>query len=90
MSDEELTEHADKGEPEKARWSQLEQLMATVADRVAAVEHVLICANTDSKAKKPKAPEPIRRPGAKPVQAKKKLSEARAVELWSWLDGGAA
>lgn len=90
MTPEELAEQADKGEPEKARWSQLEQLMAVVADRVAAVEHVLICANTDSKSKRPKAPEPIRRPGAKPVKVKHKLTEDQASQLWSWLGGGAA
>ncbi|MBQ1167093.1 hypothetical protein KBZ21_54760, partial [Streptomyces sp. A73] len=35
MSDEELEEAADQGEPEKGRWSQTEQLLALLADRVA-------------------------------------------------------
>lgn len=88
--DEVLAEHAELGEPEKGRWSQLEQLMAVVADRVAAVEHVLICVNTDSKAKRPRAPEPIRRPGAKPVRPKQQMSDAQAETLFRLINGGAA
>ncbi|MFD1277466.1 hypothetical protein ACFQ51_52885 [Streptomyces kaempferi] len=90
MTAEELAEQSEKGEPEKASWSQLEQLVAVVADRVAGVEHVLICANVDKKSKQPKAPEPIRRPGAKPARVKQKITDAQAETLWSMLNGGAA
>lgn len=90
MSPEELADQAEKGEPEKGRWSQLEQLVAVVADRVAAVEHVLICANTEQKSKRPKAPEPIRRPGAKPVRAKQKLTDDQATTLFRIINGSAA
>jgi hypothetical protein len=89
MSPEELAEQAEKGEPERAPWSQLEQLVAVVADRVAAVEHVLICANLDKKAKRPRPPEPIRRPGAK-AKAKQKATEAQHIHLFNLINGGAA
>jgi hypothetical protein len=90
MSPEELAEQADKGEPEKARWSQEEQLLASVLDAVRRVEWVLICANSDSKSKRPKAPEPVRRPGAKPLRAKQKLTDAQAHDLFRIINGGAA
>ena len=90
MSDEELAKQADKGEPEKGRWSQQEQLLALVADRVADVSFVLRAVNTESKAKKPRPPEPIRRPGAKPLRPKQVMSEAQAEHLFAILNGGAA
>lgn len=90
MTDEELAEQADKGEPEKGRWSQQEQLLAAALDAIRRVEHVLICANTDSKSKRPRAPEPTRRPGAKPVRPKQEMSDAQANHLFSLLNGGAA
>jgi hypothetical protein len=90
LSDEELAEQAEKGEPEKGRWSQTEQLIAVVADRLARVEYVLICANSDSKSKKQKPPEPIRRPGAKAIKPKSNMTDAQAENLWRMLNGGAA
>jgi hypothetical protein len=89
MSDEELAEQADTGEPEKGRWSQVEQLLAVVADRLARVEYVLICANTEKK-DQPDPPEPIRRPGAKPRKAKPKLTDDSAQKLFKLINGGAA
>ncbi|MFF6847159.1 MULTISPECIES: hypothetical protein [Streptomyces] len=90
MSDEELAEQAESGEPEEGRWSQTEQLLALVADRLARVEYVLICANTDSTSKRPQPPEPIARPGAKPPKPKPKLSESSARALFELINGGAA
>ncbi|WP_234390421.1 hypothetical protein [Streptomyces sp. MMG1533] len=90
MSDEEVAEQAEKGEPEKGRWSQVEQLLATVADRVARLEYVLICVNTEHKSKRPQAPEPIRRPGAKPARAKQKLTDDQANTLFRIINGSAA
>ena len=102
LTDEELAEQADEGEPEKDRWSKAEQLLAAVADRLARVEHVLICANTDKKSKRPQPPEPIRRPGARPPRPKAKLNrdpdqrafsqltEGSANRLFELLQGGAA
>lgn len=89
MSPEEVAAQADKGEPEKGQWSQLEQLVAVVADRVARVEWVLHCVNIEQKSKRPAAPEPIRRPGAKPRRAKPKLTEESANTLLKLIQGGA-
>jgi len=82
LSDEELAEQAEKGEPEKGRWSQLEQLIAANLDAARRIEYVLICANTESKAKRPKAPEPVRRPGSKPLRPKVQLSLTSAEFLF--------
>jgi len=90
MSDEELAEQADKGEPERDRWSKAEQLLAAVADRLARVEYVLICANTDKKSKRPEPPTPIRRPGAQAPKPKSTLSESGAEVLFRLINGGAA
>jgi hypothetical protein len=86
---EELAKQAERGEPEKGRWSQLEQLVAVVADRVARLEWVLLCVNIDKKSKRPDPPEPIRRPGAKPKRAKARLNENSADRLFQLIQGGA-
>jgi len=78
MSDEELAEQADKGEPEKGRWSQQEQLLASALDAIRRVEYVLVCANTEKKSQRPDAPKPTPRPGAKPLRPKVQLSETTA------------
>lgn len=90
MSDEELAEQAEKGEPEKGRWSQTEQLLAVLADRMARVEYVLTCAHTEKKKDRPDPPEPMRRPGAKPRKPKPKLTEGSAETLFQLINGGAA
>jgi hypothetical protein len=91
LSDEELAEQADKGDPGKGRWSQLEQLVALLADRIARVEYVLICANTEKKRDRPDPPEPITRPGSKPPKKKTEpLTEAGAETLFRLINGGAA
>lgn len=82
MSDEELAEQADKGEPEKGRWSQIEQLLAATLDATRRVEWVLLCANIESKSKRPDAPKPTPRPGAKPLRPKVQLSDASAEFLF--------
>ncbi|QEV64523.1 hypothetical protein CP982_07280 [Streptomyces spectabilis] len=89
LSDEELAEQADKGEPEKGRWSQLEQLTAALVDGVRRVEYVLICANTE-KGKQPQPPDPTPRPGAKARAAKPKLNDEQAERLFRIINGGAA
>lgn len=89
MPEEELAEQADKGEPEKGRWSQLEQLMAGLLDATRRVEYVLILANSDSKAKKPDPPEPVRRPGAKPHRPKIAITDEGAEFLFQLINGGA-
>ena len=87
LSDEELAEQADKGEPEKGRWSQTEQLLAAAVDALRRVEHVLICANTEKK-HHPEPPEPIRRPGAKAKAPKKALSDGQRDTLFRLINGG--
>lgn len=84
-----LAKQAEAGEPERGRWSQTEQLLALVADRVARLEWVLLCVNIDKKSKRPDPPEPIRRPGAKPRKAKAKLTEKSADTLLRLIQGGA-
>ncbi len=90
LTDEELAEQAEKGEPEKGRWSQTEQLLAVVADRLARFEYAYTCAHVESKSKQPKAPEPIRRPGAKPAKPKQQMSDDQANTLFRLINGGAA
>lgn len=90
LTDEEFAEQAENGEPEKGRWSQQEQLLAAVYDRLGTVQHVLIAANSDSKSKRPKPPEPMRRPGSRAVQPKQKIDEQQAAVLFQLINGGAA
>jgi hypothetical protein len=90
MPAEELAAQADKGEPEKARWSQLEQLVAGVSDRLGRIEWLLACSNIEKKSDRPDPPEPLRRPGAGPRKAKAKLNENSANKLFHLLNGGAA
>jgi hypothetical protein len=90
LTDEQLTEQAERGEPEKARWSQLEQLVAGLCDAVRRLEYVTILANSDGKSKKPDPPEPISRPGAKPRRPKPKLTDASRDVLFKLINGGAA
>jgi hypothetical protein len=89
LTDEELAEQADIGEPEHGRWSQVEQLLAANYDAMRRIEWVLICANTDSKVKRPKAPVPLRRPGSKAIQPKPKMSDEQADTIWRLINGDA-
>ncbi|MPY47165.1 hypothetical protein [Streptomyces acidicola] len=90
MSAEELARQAETGEPERSRWSQLEQLMAVVADRVARVEWALWAVNIEKKSQRPDPPEPLRRPGAGPKRKRAELTENSAETLFQLLNGGAA
>ncbi|MER5461677.1 hypothetical protein ABT010_13505 [Streptomyces sp. NPDC002668] len=87
LTDEELAAQADTGEPEKGRWSQLEQLVAANLDASRRIEYVLRCANSEKK-DHPEPPEPIRRPGAKAKPSKKALSEKSADRLFQLINGG--
>lgn len=84
-----LAEQAEKGEPEKGRWSQLEQLLAANLDATRRVEWTLWAVNTD-KAKRGDPPEPTRRPGAGPCKKQARLTEGSADRLFQLLNGGAA
>ncbi|MFE7727364.1 hypothetical protein ACFU5D_16415 [Streptomyces anthocyanicus] len=90
LSPGQLAAQADKGEPEKGRWSQVEQLLALNADRLARLEWTLICLNVDKKSKRPDPPEPMRRPGAGPRKKKAQLTNKSANTLFELLQGGAA
>ncbi|MEV6548012.1 hypothetical protein AB0M57_04790 [Streptomyces sp. NPDC051597] len=90
LSDDELAEQAEHGEPEKGRWSQAEQLLAALVDGVRRLEYVTVCANTEKKRDRPEPPEPIRRPGAKARRPKAALSDAGAETLFRLINGGAA
>ncbi|MFH8751128.1 DUF5361 domain-containing protein [Streptomyces rimosus] len=87
----ELERQAGEGEPEKGRWSQAEQLLAAVYDRLGRIEYALIAANTEKKRDRPNPPEPLRRPGAVPRKKKPAaMTEAAAETLFRLINGGAA
>lgn len=86
----ELEAQAEMGEPEKGRWSQLEQLIAAAVDATRRVEWVLLCSNIEQKSKRPDPPEPMRRPGAGPKKKRAQLTERSATTLFELLQGGAA
>ncbi|MFE2048015.1 hypothetical protein ACFXAS_05870 [Streptomyces sp. NPDC059459] len=90
LTPDQLAAQADKGEPEKGRWSQLEQLVAANNDAIRRLEYVLICVNTEKKSQRPNPPEPMRRPGAGPRKKKAQLTDTSANRLFELLQGGAA
>ncbi|WP_394436303.1 hypothetical protein [Streptomyces sp. SGAir0957] len=90
LTDEEFAEQAEKGEPERGRWSQQEQLLAAVYDRLGVVQHVLIAANSDGKSRRPRPPEPMRRPGSRAVKPKQQMTEQQADVLFRLLNPEAA
>ena len=90
LSDEELTEQAENGAPERGRWSQLEQLVASLLDAVRRLEYITICANTEKKSQRPELPEPTARPGAKARKPTPPISDAAAERLFQLINGGAA
>ena len=90
LTPEQLAAQADKGEPERAPWSQQEQLLAATVDAIRRLEWTLICLNVDKKSKRPDPPEPMRRPGAGPRKKKAQLTEKSADRLLQLLQGGAA
>jgi len=89
LSDEALAEQAEKAEPEKGRWSQTEQLLATIADRIALLQHTYVSAHIESKAKLPPRPEPVRRPGARAPRPKAQMTESSAEFLYQLINGAA-
>lgn len=85
LTPEELAARADEGQPEKARWSQLEQLVAVVADRVAELAFVYVSANTEKGKRRPPRPTPISRPGAQQARPKQAMSDEQALFLFDLL-----
>jgi hypothetical protein len=87
LTDEEYAGYASKGEPEKARWSQIEQLLAAVVDSLRRLEYVTVLSNLDSKARKPAPPEPLRRPGMKAVHPKPTMTDRAREALFRLIKG---
>lgn len=88
LDDDEVAEQADRGEPEKARWSQLEQLTAATVDALRRLEYITILANLGENARRPDPPEPIARPGAKPRRARPRLTPEANERLFQLINGG--
>ncbi|MEU5976392.1 hypothetical protein [Streptomyces sp. NPDC047315] len=88
MSDEELAATAEAAVPEEGRWSQEEQLLAAVHDALRRIEYVLICSNSEKK-DHPKPPEPMRRPGARPVKTGRSLTDEGAEHLFRLINSSA-
>ncbi|GHG14931.1 hypothetical protein ACFFSH_38210 [Streptomyces filamentosus] len=90
LTDEEYEQQAKDGRPEEGRWSMTDQLLAGITDAVRELQHILILVNSDKKARKPRRPEPIRRPGTARQRRREPMSEAAAEKLFTLINGGAA
>lgn len=89
LTDEELDQQARDGKPEEGAWSMTDQLLAGAIDALREIQYTLVLANLDKKARKPRRPEPIRRPGVSRKQ-RQPMSEAAAEKLFTLINGGAA
>lgn len=87
---EEYEAQAGKGKPEEARWSMAEQLLAGIADSLHQLEYILVVANSSGKGRKPKRPEPMRRPGVTPKTERTQMSDTARDKLFELINGGAA
>ncbi|WP_256355795.1 hypothetical protein [Streptomyces sp. PKU-EA00015] len=90
MSPEEYERQARNGKPEEGRWSMTEQLLAGITDSLHQLEYILVVANSDGKGRKPRRPEPMRRPGVAPKQQREPMSDQAASTLFKMINGGAA
>ena len=90
LTPQQLAEQGEKGQPEKGRWSQLEQLIAANVDATRRVEWALWSVNIEQKSKRPDAPDPMRRPGVGVKKTKAQLTDKSADRLFELLQGGAA
>ncbi|MFD7705718.1 hypothetical protein [Streptomyces sp. NPDC059786] len=90
MTAEELAALSEQGEPEKGRWSQTEQLLAVVADRIAELTYAYSTSHTEKGKKKPRRPDPIRRPGVQQAKPKQQINDEQADTLFRLINGGAA
>lgn len=92
MSAEEYEEQARSGEPEKGRWSMDQQLLAGISDALQDLQYITVVANSDGKGRRPKRPEPMRRPGVGAGAPKRRetLTDTHADFLFSMINGGGA
>lgn len=86
----ELARASETSEPEKGRWSQVEQLLALLIDIERQALHAFYIANSDKKHRKGiQPPDPLRRPGvAPPKEQGRTLSEDKAEALFQLIHGG--
>ncbi|MCX5158077.1 hypothetical protein OOK39_02015 [Streptomyces sp. NBC_00264] len=89
MTPEEYEAQARKGRPEEGQWSMTEQLLAGITDSLHQLEYILVVTNGDGKGRKPKRPEPMRRPGVAPKQTGG-LTDRGAETLFRLINGGSA
>lgn len=90
LSPEEYEAQASKGKPEEGRWSMVEQLLAGITDSLHQLEYILVVTNSDGKGRKPKRPEPMRRPGVAPSKEREAMSDKARDTLFQMINGGAA
>lgn len=90
LTAEEYERQARNGKPEEGRWSMSEQLLAGVTDALREIQYILVVANSDGKGRKPRRPEPIRRPGVAPKTTRQPMSDTAAAKLFQLINGGAA
>ncbi|MFE9886880.1 hypothetical protein [Streptomyces scopuliridis] len=89
MSSEEYETQARSGKPEEGRWSMTEQLLAGITDSLHQLEYILVVTHSDGKGRKPRRPEPMRRPGITPKKVEG-LTDRGAETLFRLINGGAA
>lgn len=90
MSAEEYEAQAQAGEPEKGRWSMDQQLLAGISDALRDLQYITVVANSDGKGRKPRRPEPMRRPGVGGAKQREPLTDQHANFLFDIINGGAA
>ncbi|WP_307123170.1 hypothetical protein [Streptomyces sp. B1I3] len=92
LSPEELEEQSQNGRPEEGRWSMDQQLLAGITDALRDLQYITVVANSDGKGRKPKRPEPMRRPGVGAAVPKKResLTDAHADFLFNMINPGGA
>lgn len=74
------------GDPAEGRWSQAEMLLAAIHDAVRNLEWTYATAHTPKKAKRPKQPDPIPRPGAT-RKPQRKLTGDQYERLYNHING---
>lgn len=77
----------DGPDPAEGRWSQVEILLASAVDELRYLRHDYQSANTGKGRRRPKEPEPIRRPGLDRKRRKPRFSDAQADFLWRHING---
>lgn len=90
LTPEEYEEQAKNGKPEEGRWSMDQQLLAGLTDALRELQYITVVANSDGKGRKPKKPEPMRRPGVGVPQKRDGLTDQHAQFLFDMINGGAA